>query len=343
MKKISLLKITLLGLILSTLLIGYFYQKLHSPHVRENSIFKITSGETFAQINYRLFKAGLINDQRIFHYYAKYKKLLTKFKVGEFTIPQGSSIPEVVYILVSGTPNLTQVTIPEGKNMYEIADILAANKITSKKDFLTEVRNKELMKSFSIPPSSPSLEGYLFPETYKFSPNSSAKYVIKTMLKLFHLKTKNLYFNHPFLSKHEIINLASIVEKETGAKFERPLIAGVFTNRLKKKMRLQSDPTTVYGMWDRYKGNIKKSDLLEYTPYNTYKIPALPLGPIANPSLEAIEAVLQPAHTNYLYFVSKNDGTHVFSETYKSHREAVDAYQKNAQARRGKSWRQLKQ
>ena len=136
---------------------------------------------------------------------------------------------------------------------------------------------------------------------------------------------------------------ASIVEKETGAKFERPLIAGVFTNRLKKKMRLQSDPTTVYGMWDRYKGNIKKSDLLEYTPYNTYKIPALPLGPIANPSLEAIEAVLQPAHTNYLYFVSKNDGTHVFSETYKSHREAVDAYQKNAQARRGKSWRQLKQ
>jgi UPF0755 protein len=140
-----------------------------------------------------------------------------------------------------------------------------------------------------------------------------------------------------------VIILASVVEKETGAKVERPMIAGVFTNRLKKNMRLQSDPTTVYGIWSRYKGNIRKADLLELTPYNTYKIPALPLGPISNPSLEAIQAVLNPETHSYLYFVSKNDGTHVFSKTYQDHEKAVEDFQRNSKARQGKSWRNLKQ
>src|SRR5690606_30167528 len=128
-----------------------------------------------------------------------------------------------------------------------------------------------------------------------------------------------------------------------GAKWERPIIAGVFLNRLKKKMRLQSDPTTIYGIWHRYQGNIRKADLLEMTPYNTYKIPALPTGPISNPSLEAIQAVLNPEEHNYLYFVSKNDGTHVFSATYKDHNKAVDDFQRNSKARQGKSWRDLNQ
>jgi UPF0755 protein len=108
-------------------------------------------------------------------------------------------------------------------------------------------------------------------------------------------------------------------------------------------MRLQSDPTTVYGIWARYTGNIRKSDLLEETPYNTYKIPALPFGPISNPSLEAIKAVLNPEAHEYLYFVSKNDGTHVFSKSYEDHNKAVDDFQRNARARKGKSWRNLKQ
>jgi UPF0755 protein len=134
-----------------------------------------------------------------------------------------------------------------------------------------------------------------------------------------------------------------MVEKETGAKAERPAIAGVFTNRLKKRMRLESDPTTIYGIWERYTGNIKKSDLLEVTPYNTYKIPALPLGPISNPSLAAIEAVLNPESHEFLFFVSKNDGTHIFTKNYGDHRNAVDNFQKNSKAREGKSWRNLKQ
>ncbi|MFA5584716.1 MAG: endolytic transglycosylase MltG, partial [Bacteriovoracaceae bacterium] len=208
-------------------------------------------------------------------------------------------------------------------------------------EFLKAATNPELMKELGIP--AETAEGYLFPETYNFAANSPATAVVRGMVNQFNKKVEGLTFDHPFLNKHEVIILASMVEKETGAKFERNTIAGVFTNRLKKKMRLQSDPTTIYGMWHRYEGNIRRKDLQEHTPYNTYRIPALPIGPIANPSLEAIKAALDPENNNYYFFVSKNDGTHIFTETYKEHAKAVEDYQKNAKARQGKSWRDLKQ
>lgn len=306
-----------------------------------DKVFSVRTGETFGRINQRLFDEGLIPDKRLFHYYAKYKNVMTKFRAGDFTIPRGSNMSQVLDTLVYGQPNLTSITIPEGKNMYEIAKLLEAAGITSEKEFLDAVQNPDLISKLEI--QANSLEGYLYPETYRFAPNTPAKVVAKSMIDLFDAKTKDLGFQHPFLNRHQVIILASVVEKETGAKFERPMIAGVFTNRLKKRMRLQSDPTTVYGIWLRYKGNIKKSDLLELTPYNTYKIPALPQGPISNPSLEAIQAVLTPAQHDFLYFVSKNDGTHVFSKTYQDHEKAVDDFQRNVKARQGKSWRNLKQ
>jgi UPF0755 protein len=144
------------------------------------------------------------------------------------------------------------------------------------------------------------------------------------------------------LTRDQVITLASIVEKETGAPEERPIIAGVFHNRLAKKMRLQSDPTTIYGIWSKYKGNLHKSDLLDPTPYNTYTVPALPAGPISNPGAEAIRATLNPAVHHYLYFVSKNDGTHIFTGTYEDHSKAVTQFQIDRKAREGKSWRDLK-
>ena len=247
----------------------------------------------------------------------------------------------VLEILVYGQPNLTSITIPEGKNMYEIAKLLALSNITSEQEFLEVAEHPDFLSQLEIP--GPTLEGYLYPETYRFAPNTPAKIVAKTMVDLFNRKTENINFNHPFLNKHQVIILASMVEKETGAKVERPMIAGVFTNRLKKRMRLESDPTTIYGIWKRYVGNIKRSDLLELTPYNTYKIPALPKGPISNPSIEAIKAVLDPEVHEYLFFVSKNDGTHVFTKSYHDHRQAVDNFQRNTKARKGKSWRDLKQ
>lgn len=341
MKKILIILMIVVPLLVVGAVGGYVSILFTKTYTGPDKTFVVRSGDTFGRINQRLFEDGLISDKRLFHYYAKYKNVLTKFRAGDFTIPRGSNMSQVLDTLVYGQPNLKSITIPEGKNMYEIARMLEAQGITNEKDFLDAVQHPDLISKVEVKAST--LEGYLFPETYRFAPNTPAKQVAKSMIDLFIERTKSLDFNHPFLNRHQIIVLASVVEKETGAKFERPMIAGVFTNRLKKRMRLQSDPTTVYGIWGRYKGNIRKADLLEITPYNTYKIPALPAGPISNPSIEAIQAVLNPEKHDFLFFVSKNDGTHVFSKTYKDHEKAVDDFQRNARAREGKSWRQLKQ
>lgn len=341
MKKIL---ITLFVVVPLLIVIGagtYIGMIFKQSYTGPDRVFTVRPGDTFGKINQRLHSEGLIPDKRFFHYYAKYKNVMTKFRAGSFTITTGSNMTQVLDTLVYGQPNLTSITIPEGKNMYEIAKLFAAAGITTEKDFLDAVQHPDLISQLSIQASS--LEGYLYPETYRFAPDTPAKSIAKSMIDLFNERTKGIEFNHPFLNKHQVIILASVVEKETGAKIERPMIAGVFTNRLKKRMRLQSDPTTVYGIWARYTGNIRKADLLEMTPYNTYKIPALPQGPISNPSLEAIKAVLDPAKHDFLYFVSKNDGTHVFSKTYQDHDQAVQDFQRNAKAREGKSWRNLKQ
>jgi len=159
------------------------------------------------------------------------------------------------------------------------------------------------------------------------------------MVNQFNKKFSLVDFQLTTLNPRQVLILASIVEKETGDKKERPMIAGVFLNRLKLKMRLQSDPTTIYGKFEEYNGNLSKKDLLTPTEYNTYTIPALPIGPICNPGIEAINAVLKPIDHKYLYFVSQNDGTHVFSENYEKHLEAVKRWQLNAKNREGRSWR----
>jgi UPF0755 protein len=335
---ISIIVVGLLGFIAAGFYVGYYYTRTYQG---PEANFVVMNGDTFGRINLRLFNQGLISNKRFFHYLAKSKDVMTKFRAGSYTVARGANMGVVLDTLVYGQPNLTSITIPEGKNMYEVAKILAASDITSEEEFLEVVQHPDFISQLKI--SAPTLEGYLYPETYRFAPNTPAKTVAKTMIDLFNRKTENLNFDHPFLNKHQVIILASVVEKETGAKAERPTIAGVFTNRLKKRMRLESDPTTIYGIWKRYKGNIKRSDLLELTPYNTYKVPALPQGPISNPSLAAINAVLNPEAHEYLFFVSKNDGTHMFTKNYKDHRQAVDDFQRNTRARQGKSWRDLKQ
>lgn len=335
---IAIIVVGLLGLISVGSYVGYFYTRTYQG---PDANFIVENGDAFGNVNQRLFTQGLISNKRIFHYLAKAQHVMTKFRAGSYTIPRGSNMATILDTLVYGQPDLTSITIPEGKNMYEVAKLFAASGITSESEFLEVVQHPDFISQLKI--SASTLEGYLYPETYRFAPHTPAKTVVRTMIDLFNRKTSQIEFNHPFLNKHQVIILASVVEKETGAKIERPAIAGVFTNRLKKRMRLESDPTTIYGIWQRYQGNIKKSDLLEMTPYNTYKIPALPLGPISNPSLEAIRAVLNPEQSEYLFFVSKNDGTHVFTKNYQDHLQAVDSFQRNTRARQGKSWRNLKQ
>ena len=306
-----------------------------------DKIFVVSPGEGFGSVNYRLKKEGLNASSKLLYQYAKFKGQLNKLKVGSFEIKNGSSSVDVLNTLIFGTPILTQVTIPEGKNMFQVGKILEDKNITPYKDFITVVKNKEFLSKLGIP--GETAEGYLYPDSYKFSPKSPAKTVVKTMYRNFKKRTKNLNLKINNLDAHDVITLASIVEKETGASFERPRIAGVFHNRLKKRMRLQSDPTTIYGIWENFNGNLRKKHLLQKTPYNTYKIPALPKGPISNPGIKAIEAVVKPEKHSYLYFVSQNDGTHVFTKTYKDHLKAVSTYQLNRENRKGKSWRDLKE
>lgn len=221
--------------------------------------------------------------------------------------------------------------------MYEVARMLEASSITNYNDFMELARDKKFLAELGV--KADSVEGYLYPESYDLSPNLPAKMVMKMMVKQFQKKIALVDLTQTHLSPRQVLILASMVEKETGDKNERALIAGVFFNRLKLKMRLQSDPTTIYGMYENYKGNITRKDLLTPTPYNTYTIPALPIGPISNPGIDSIKAVLKPAEHKYLFFVSQNDGTHIFSETYENHSEAVNKWQKNAKNREGRSWR----
>lgn len=302
--------------------------------------FIIKPGEGFSKINHHLAEEDLISSSKLFYRYNKISGSLSNFKAGNYLIKPGTNMLDIINLLTTGKGQTISVTIPEGKNLFQIAEILEKEKVTNKKNFIKLAKDPDFVSSLGIPASR--AEGYLYPETYHFAKNTPAKTVIKTMVNIFNDKTADIDFSKSSLSKHSVVILASVVEKETGASFERPQIAGVFHNRLKKKMRLQSDPTTIYGIWERYNGNLRKKHLLEKTEYNTYKIPALPIGPISNPGLESIKAVLNPDEHKYLYFVSKNDGTHIFSENYKKHRQAVNEYQKNSKNRKGKSWRDLK-
>lgn len=314
-----------------------YQQKYQGPEV----VFTVRPGDTFGQVNARLSQQGIISNPRLFHWMARYKQVMEKLRAGPFTIPSNSTMSQVLDVLVYGQPNLSGVTIPEGRNMYQVATLLEEAGFGAKTSFIDLMKDPNFIQSLGL--EGPTLEGYLFPETYKFAPGTSEREILTSMVQLFRRKVGTIAEGHPFLKPHEVVILASVVEKETGAKEERPQIASVFLNRLKKNMRLESDPTTIYGIWENYNGNIRKDDLLRLTPYNTYKIPRLPLGPIANPSLEAIQAVMNPAETEFLFFVSKNDGTHVFTKNYKDHVEAVNEWQRKRSNRAGKSWRQLKQ
>ncbi|MCX6112619.1 MAG: endolytic transglycosylase MltG, partial [Proteobacteria bacterium] len=239
----------------------------------------------------------------------------SKIKSGELRFYKNMNPLEVLDNLLNGIPVLYSFTVPEGFNMYQIAQILEEKGIIKHaSDFITASKDKKIVKELGI--KADSVEGYLFPDTYTVEKVRD----VKTLIKLMYKKYKQIFTPQMIerahelgLTEYEIITLASIIEKETGAVDERRKIASVFYNRIKKGMRLQSDPTTIYGLWDTYRGNLTKDDLQKYTPYNTYKIFGLPPGPIASPGKESIMAALYPEKTNYLFFVSKNDGTHTFT------------------------------
>ena len=286
----------------------------------------IPSGMSNFHIIKKLKNEGLI------YYFFPYRWFMkwTTFKAGEYSFSHHQPAFGIFNKISKGKVITYDLTFAEGINMFEMADKIEQSPLSlSKKKFLQLAQDKDFIFSL-IKEKLPSLEGYLYPNTYKLTRSISEKKLIQIMVKEF-LTHYNQLKTDSKLSRHQIVTLASVIEKETGAAWERPRIASVFLNRLKIGMRLQSDPTILYGMLKEtgvMPTNIRRKDIRRYTPYNTYVVRSFPRGPIANAGKEALKAVFNPEKTNYLYFVSRNDGTHVFSTNLKDHEKYVDLYQR---------------
>jgi UPF0755 protein len=312
----------------------------------------VERGISLREIARRLHERGIIRRPSWFTFYGNERGLAQKVKAGRYTFVSNMSPRQVLDKLVEGVPlEETPVTLPEGKNLLQVAEILEEAGISAKEDLIKLARDPKFAREQGV--MGETLEGWLFPDTYRFRPGTPAAKVLATLVKhtkevLLELKAKHkdgfaaLQKNYKW-GDREIILMASLVEKETGAPEERPRIAGVFFNRLRLATfvphLLQTDPTIVYGCTvplkksaacQRFEGRIRRIHLDDReNPYNTYTHEGLPPGPISNPGRAAVEAVLSPDKTPYLYFVSKNDGTHQFSKTRAEHEAAVDKYQKH--------------
>ena len=289
-------------------------------------IFEVESGMTLKRVAQKLSNQKLIRSASAFQAIGLIQNKQKLIMVGEYHISPSMLPLEILQRITSGKTILYPVTIPEGYRITEIANLLEEQGLANKDVFIQQSKNLKLMEGVPVD----SLEGYLFPETYNFSKSTSEDAIIKKMVDTFKEKAwKNNYRNRAIelgFSFHEIITLASLIEKETGKDSERKQISSVFHNRLKKNMRLQTDPTVIYAIAN-FDGNIRKNDLNIDSPYNTYRHKGLPPGPIASPGLKSIISALYPANTSNLYFVSRQDGSHQFSATLNEHNRAVQKYQ----------------
>ncbi len=302
---------------------------IHSPAdtIDNQATFIIRSGETLNALATRLSDKGIISSTTRFKLYSRITRSDKQLKAGEYRLSTAMTPAHILDMLVQGKSILYRLTIPEGFTVQQIAEEVARQNLGTAEEIYKLATDSMVAQSFGI--EAQTLEGYLFPDTYYFPKDTEPKKIIAKMVERFNAqfqpgwekRVEELNF-----SVHQIITLASIIEKETGVPSERPIIASVFHNRLKKKMRLESDPTVIYGIPD-FDGNIKRHHLQTRTPYNTYKIRGLPPGPIANPGSASIQAALYPDQTNFLYFVAKKDGTHYFSTNIKDHNRAVRKYQ----------------
>jgi len=290
-------------------------------------IFTIKPGQSLGNIARNLENETIISNRKFFKLFTKFKKADKKLQAGEYILTASKSPEQILETLLKGKVKLYRLTIPEGKNIKEIAEQVEKAGFCGKIKFKNLCHDRSFIARTGI--KAISLEGYLFPDTYFFPKHTRCEEIILNMTHRFEkIFTENWKVRAEELgfSKHDIVILASIIEKETGDASERPLISSVFHNRLEKNMRLESDPTVIYGI-KNFDGNIKRKHLKTITPYNTYRIKGLPMGPIANPGALSLKAALYPAQTRFLFFVSKKDTTHKFSKNIQEHNKAVRKYQ----------------
>lgn len=293
------------------------------------AVVVIRDGDGVAEIAHRLESAGVVRNALLFRSWARWSGRDRGLQPGTYRFATAPEIPALLDRLAAGIPPV-EVTVPEGLTFREIAALVAARGLASVEELRCLATDPEFLLAAGVP--GPQLEGYVFPDTYRFAPTASAGEILETMVRRFHDRFDADHHRRAAALRwtvNQVVTLASIVEKETGKPAERPLIAAVFANRLRLGMPLQSDPTVIYGIAD-FNGDLTRADLQRPTPYNTYVVRGLPPGPIANPGLAAIDAVLSPATSNALYFVSRNDGSHEFSDTLTEHNRAVDRYQRSS-------------
>lgn len=304
-----------------------FYLRPSAP-VAQEQLITIPPGATLPVTAAILERSGIITSAANFRLLARYTGEVSKIKAGVYDFSRPSTPRDVLRRLASGDVVKHRVTIIEGMNLREIAARFEDAGFGPAADFLALAQDRTFIRTLDLPAMT-SLEGFLFPETYLFAAGISQKKIIETMTAEFRRRVT------PELRKSgaavgldllKLATLASIIQKEAGNVGEMPLIASVFHNRLRRRMPLQADPTVIYGI-PNFNGNLTRHDLLTLTPYNTYRIPGLPPGPIASPGAAALQAAATPAKTSYLYFVAKGDGTHAFSSNLKDHNVAVRRYQ----------------
>ncbi len=287
----------------------------------------VKSGTSVYTIANTLKAEGMINSSYLFMVFslAYHGKLIA----GEYELRRDMSIMDVLKKMGHGERTIYALKIVEGYNLFNIADTMEKSNIMKSNEFFALAKNKTILNSLGI--TSDSIEGYLTPDTYYYSKEIDMDRFIEKIaqrtFKIFGKDEIKQRMKELNLDIHDTLTLASMIEREAKKKEEKPIISAVFHNRLKKGMSLDCDPTVIYGI-GVFDSPLKKADLLRYTPYNTYKFKGLPKGPICNPDKNSIMAALYPAPVDYLYFVSKNDGTHVFSKDMKEHTRFVTMYQR---------------
>lgn len=291
------------------------------------TVLDIAEGAALSEVAERLHRQQLIKSDWAFVWMGRLEGLDRKIIPGEYELHGGMAPSTILNKIIKGELIQYTVTIPEGFAVSQIADLLHEQRLADRDKFLRCASDPVFIQTLSL--SVENLEGYLFPDTYRFARHVKPERLLETMVSRFKQTVSEKDRGRAEelgLSMHQVMTLASVIEKETAMPDERTLISGVFHNRLRKKIPLQSDPTVIYAL-NEFDGNLRKRDLSIDSPYNTYLVRGLPPGPIANPGRAAIQAALYPEATNYLYFVSRNDGSHEFSTTLAQHNRAVRKYQ----------------
>jgi UPF0755 protein len=310
-------------------------KELSGPAVEEpvaagrEVIITIPKGASLSQVGSILQEHGVISSRLVFKLVAFIRGEQRAIKAGDYALKTGSDAGDVLDQLISGKTLMLSFTVPEGYDMFQVAYLVQQMGIMPRDEFLKTAEDPAFLKELGV--EGTSLEGYLFPDTYFFRPseNVNGKLIIRRMVQRFY----NVYDKHVRAIAEEngwsvlqVLTLASLIEKEARAS-EHPLVSAVFHNRLRQNMKLQSDPTVIYGI-KPMGSKITREDLNRKHPYNTYQNFGLPPGPIANPGKESLIAAVRPADVDYLYFVAKNDGSHQFSSSLKEHNHWVNTYQR---------------